>query len=81
MLALALTSRNTSTRASNLLEVSNKWLALDFDLVITLRLMEYDEKTRFDSLKAIAAMQGIEVNDEEPNHQTTGKITKETQYW
>lgn len=84
MLALALASRYQSTRASCLLEVSNKRLALDFDLVVTLRLMEYDEKIRFDSLKATAAMQGIDVGEMEYGEESSsskGKKTQETQYW
>jgi hypothetical protein len=58
MLALALVAKNASKRPSEILNISDELLALDFDMACSYRLQVFDNERRKDEFKALAIMLG-----------------------
>lgn len=53
---LGLAARDAGSRASELLDLSPGPIALDFDLAVSLRLLEYDNRRERDRFRALGAM-------------------------
>ncbi|HEX8370662.1 MAG TPA: hypothetical protein VF604_19105 [Pyrinomonadaceae bacterium] len=58
MLALALVAKNASRRPSEILNIDDELLALDFDMACSYRLQVFDNERRLDDFKALSMMLG-----------------------